>query len=388
VSSPKKTAPRKKTAPKKFALPPAQRPPRDVPRDLFLVFRAPRVGMANPQRLTNASWVWLARNRELNAWAANRHFEGPSSMAVGPGWCFNRFGRTDTELPDGRVVSIAGEHEDHYDPDFYIYNDVAVTDPSGDVAIYGYPHEVFPPTDFHSATRVGERIVVIGCLGYPSMRVPGATPVFALDTRTLAFSRLDAKGDAPGWIFEHTAALSDDEGSITVRGGKRWVRAGDVEEIRENIDDWSLDLASLAWTRLTERRWASWELARADGGPNHLFTIEMLSWTVRRGSPFGAKQVAEMEAEVGGRPDFEVYAARYAPPVEHTKVEREEDGAHNVTRIVVEGVTVRYVEGGRGVRVTVEGALAQEKVDAVVEDARRKLEALERTAYTARRLVG
>jgi len=144
---------------------------------------------------------------------------------------------------DARVVTIAGEHEDHYDPDFYIYNDVLVTHPSGELKLYGYPREVFPPTDFHSATTVGDRIVLIGCLGYPSQRRHGVTPVFALDTASLAITRLVTAGAAPGWIYEHTATLSDDGRSIVVRGGRCAVRAGGggEEEIRENFDDWSLD---------------------------------------------------------------------------------------------------------------------------------------------------
>ena len=44
----------------------------------------------------------------------------------GPVWCFSRFGTSLTELPDGRFVQIGGEHEDFYDPDFCIYNDVTV----------------------------------------------------------------------------------------------------------------------------------------------------------------------------------------------------------------------------------------------------------------------
>jgi len=55
-------------------------------------------------------------------------------------------------LPDGREVLIAGEHEDYYDPDFFIYNDVVVRAPDGKFAIYGYSKEAFPPTDFHTAT--------------------------------------------------------------------------------------------------------------------------------------------------------------------------------------------------------------------------------------------
>jgi len=38
--------------------------------------------------------------------------------------------------------------------------------------IYGYPKGVFPPTDFHTVTLVGHKIIVIGCLG----NVGGAEP--------------------------------------------------------------------------------------------------------------------------------------------------------------------------------------------------------------------
>jgi len=67
---------------------------------------------------------------------------GPSSFSVGPAWCFERFGKSETTLPEGRVVHIAGEHEDHYDPDFYIYNDVIVIGRDGSIAITGYPREI------------------------------------------------------------------------------------------------------------------------------------------------------------------------------------------------------------------------------------------------------
>jgi hypothetical protein len=44
-----------------------------------------------------------------------------------------------------------GEHEDFYDPDFCIYNDVFVHERDGSVAIYGYPESVFPPTDYDAS---------------------------------------------------------------------------------------------------------------------------------------------------------------------------------------------------------------------------------------------
>lgn len=368
--------------PKRPSLPRADRPPRAVTRDRFLVWRFPRVGARNPHPMSNPVWQWLAGRPELNAYMANAHFDGPSSMEVGPCWCNSRFGQSVTALPDGRVVAIGGEHEDHYDPDFFIYNDVLLTRPSGDIEVYGYPYEVFPPTDFHSATLVGDRIVIVGCLGHPSQRRPGVTPTFALDTSGLAISALVTTGDNPGWIFEHTAELSADGRQITVRGGERAVESGGF---RENIDDWSLDVESLSWTRLTDRRWPVWRLSRADESANKLMTIGWMSWHVGGRSVFDKEQLKSMGADLGWTPDFALYAERYAPPVEHRKLADIDDEV-GTTRIEVAGVVVRYVEQSREVRITVEGELPAEVMDALVEDARRKLGELERVAYVARGL--
>lgn len=363
-------------------------PPEDVTRDLFLVWRSPRIGLRNPHRMTNPVWAWLARQHELSAWSANAKFSGPSSSGVGPGWCASRFGRTETPLADGRVIEIGGEHEDYYDPDFYIYNDVIVRLPTGELEIYGYPHEAFPPTDHHSATLVGERILVIGCLGYSWHRAPGHTPVFALSTQTLVMTRVPTTGDAPGWLYEHAAELTADGASIVVRGGQRVVlREGEREHV-ENIDEWSLELATGVWTRLTDRRWPQWELARADGKTNQLFSIESALFYLERPSDHGREQLAELEQRLGGPPDFALFATRYAPPMAHTRLPEQGEEDWNVTRISVDGVTVRFREETSSVHVMIEGELPVEVSEAIVEDTRRKLEELERQPYVARRLAG
>lgn len=61
---------------------------------------------------------------------------------------FRRFGRSSTLLADGRLVLIGGEHEDSYDSDFCIYNDVVVRHPDGRLEVFGYPKEVFPRQTF------------------------------------------------------------------------------------------------------------------------------------------------------------------------------------------------------------------------------------------------
>src|SRR5215213_4761385 len=136
----------------------------DITPELFREWRSPRLGASNPERLTNPVWEWLVRSR-WSAYSASQHFGSSAEGRSGPGWCFARFGQSATELPDGRVVLIAGEHEDSYDPDFYIYNDVVVRRPDGAIEIFGYPRDAFPPTDFHSATLVDDRVVIVGSLG-------------------------------------------------------------------------------------------------------------------------------------------------------------------------------------------------------------------------------
>jgi hypothetical protein len=97
--------------------------PRQIPADstltpeLFRQWRSPRHGSANPERMNNPLWEWLIKAR-ISAFQATEQFHGPDPFDVGPGWCFRRFGQSKTRLSDGRLVLIAGEHEDHYDPDF------------------------------------------------------------------------------------------------------------------------------------------------------------------------------------------------------------------------------------------------------------------------------
>jgi len=352
--------------------PPEPVPPAGLTRDEFLAWRAPRLGTANPERLTNPVWSWLVRER-LNAWAANKAFDGPSSLGGSPCWCNTRFGQSRTALEDGRTILIGGEHEDYYDPDFFIYNDVIVTDATGAIEIYGYPRDVFPPTDFHSATLDGDRIVIVGCLGYTDQRARGTTPVYALALGDLSIARLETTGDAPGWIYEH-AATRDGE-ALVVRGGMRY----DGTRLVESFDDWALDLGTLRWTRSSARPWSIWQLVRTDGKSNKLFDITSYALYEH-----GRDKAVE---RIGFTPDIAQVTERYAPPMMHVAQPPHEDDDFRVHRIEVAGVVVRYTEDMAYVTVTIEGELPEATVDALIDDARRKLSAIERTEYVARRIV-
>ncbi|MFZ4761628.1 MAG: hypothetical protein ACOYK8_02295 [Alphaproteobacteria bacterium] len=166
---------------------------------------------------------------------------------VEPVWSYNRFGKSITPLKDGRFIEIAGEHEDHYDPDFCIYNDVFVHRGNGECEIYTYPREVFPPTDFHTATLVGEHIYIIGNLGYSEDRQPGYTPVYQLDINALKMKKIETRGDLPGWINRHKAYYDGE--SITIKGEKLIVTENGAEDYVDNEQEHSLCLKSLVWKK-------------------------------------------------------------------------------------------------------------------------------------------
>src|SRR5512147_2547507 len=85
-----------------------------------------RYGTAHPERVENALWERAMQEgwsgyllsqqfgAEPDDRRSRRNFSYSSyrDTTPGPFWSWQRFGRTSTPLPDGRVIHIAGEHED------------------------------------------------------------------------------------------------------------------------------------------------------------------------------------------------------------------------------------------------------------------------------------
>lgn len=224
--------------------------------DEFERQHTPRPGRFNGEDVTTAFHIAMLESGE-SAFGAGEAFGLSRSFSDTPWqhiWNADRFGQSLTGLPDGRWVQIGGEHEDGYDPDFFIYADVIVhtppSEPGGawDRRVFAYPEDVFPPTDSHTATLVEDgRIIVIGCLGYPAQRLPGETPVYALDTNTFQFQRLECMGAAPGWLHKHQAQVVA-PGVVEVWGGERCTGANKYQAVPGR---WRLDLARLQW-QMTE----------------------------------------------------------------------------------------------------------------------------------------
>jgi hypothetical protein len=251
----------------------------EITRSIFESQRQRRFGAANPERMPLAFWEWMVRGSEDDRtrdnafseknpavlgylpYAVRRFFGEEGDYSAGPIWNFDRMGATRTPHPDGRMICIGGEHEDHYDPDFCIYNDAVVIDLDGSIEIYGYPKDLFPPTDFHTATRFGNQIIIIGRLGYAEDRHLGTTPVFALDLAGYRIEQLPSHGEIPGWVFGHETEL-DEYGFIAVRGGEVVVEKYGEQIIRRNFDDFVYDIGTGTWKRLTNRKW--WQFSVTD----------------------------------------------------------------------------------------------------------------------------
>ncbi len=323
---------------------------------LFLAQCKRRFGRRNPERIRLAHWEWMVRHgggpygvRADLGLESNfpRCSDDGSCSAPDPDWCFHRFGMSRTTMPDGRTICIGGEHEDSYDPDFCIYNEVIVLPPkpgnpsvtldSGEVEIYGYPASVFPPTDFHSATLVDDRIILIGRLGYPEHRRIAHTPVYALNTATYQITELSCRGDAPGWIYKHHASFDPALHAITVRGGMA-VHPDEVE---------FRPFRAVHRLYLSDRRWE--QVSPTDD-------FRMLRFEARTGHDF-----QEPEAD-----DFKPAS------VPHTWLPPEDRGCDTFL-LDVSGVRITFEVLYTTVRVTIEGTLSRDQTDAVLSDVLEKL---------------
>jgi hypothetical protein len=217
----------------------------------YQLHKSPRFGSRNPERMEFPFWKDMIRTGG-NAYSARRRFADDRPFTEpGAVWCYQRFGSSLTQVSDGRFVQIGGEHEDYYDPDFFIYNDIVIHDGKGDFEIYGYPRDVFPPTDFHTATLCPNGIYIVGCLGYTQQRQPGFTPVYRLLLDSWRIESVQTGGENPGWIHDHRARYEPEREVIHIAGGKTHVVAEDGQShLVPSEHQFELDLTRFQWRRV------------------------------------------------------------------------------------------------------------------------------------------
>ena len=224
------------------------RPVEAVP--LFVRDRVRRFGKKNPEVMNLPFWFYMIGYGGSAYGAYDLVFGSRPERREHPIWCFRRFGQSRTEVPAREiVVLIGGEHEDSYDDDFCIYNDVVVMDAdSGGNTIYGYPRIDFAPTDFHSATLVGDEIFIVGGLGYGDDRKADRTPVYRLDLSTMRIDYVPTYGDKPGWIWKHNASYDGDTHALVVSEGEQLLSANPFAK-HQLQGVWELDLATNSWSK-------------------------------------------------------------------------------------------------------------------------------------------
>lgn len=321
-------------------------------------WQSPRRGKSNPENQTNEVWSWIVQNG-LAAYQV--HGAAGQEDSPAPAWCFDRYGRSETILPDGTKIYIGGEHEDFYDPDFYIYNDVVVKRLDGTIEVYGYPEEVFPPTDFHSATLCGEEIIIIGGLRYPEIRDYHTTWVFRLQLSDFSIHPVATAGQVPAWLTHYQAKLADSESQLIVSGGQ--VMHHPTERPVENLTTWVLDLYSFSWSARETKPFQRWILLREDECLNELRRIGTLA-KASQGS-LRSKYAKDYEAQFaqrGHRVDADLYFSRFSPPVPHQLLKADTD-EYPTRRLLISGIMVRIYEDMHEIVVTVEGVLEPDVIE-------------------------
>ncbi|MDX2039241.1 MAG: hypothetical protein SFX72_21520 [Isosphaeraceae bacterium] len=361
----------------------------DVAR--FRAEGSPSFGRSNPERIESSFRDWVVRgegvenslpilaaqaaalladpenegDRQVIDWGYPpyrvREILGLEMMEAAPTWTLDRMGATLTSLDDGGLVVVAGEHEDFYDPDFHIYNDVIVFRPTGSIEFYDYPREVFPPTDFHTATRVGDRLILIGSLSYADDRRPGVTQLYALDLMSFAITPLEATGEPPGWISRHTARL---EGStIVVEGGMIHEERGDSAVYRPNFDVHALDFETMSWSTREIRDWKMYEIVD-EGSFYYMLLPEGFDTSLLRS---GLEQFPDIP-----KMDVPLYPSDLVPE----GFVDESPQPHLLTlRLRFGSVPVKVECSHPGIEVTVEAELPESESRAIAERIRTRLEA-------------
>lgn len=330
----------------------------------------------NPTNLTNPYWQWLVKHN-VSAYDLENMVD---SKATKPLWSMGRMEQSSTLLPDGRKILIGGEFEDGYDPMFWIYNDVIVKHPDGKIEIFGYPRHIFAPTDFHTATLVGDEIWIIGSLGYGEDRDTTQTSVYKLNIHTYKIGKVETRNSI-GWVYDHSATLKYNQ--IIIKGGNIWL--GDELPIVENFDEWALNLKTLIWKNVSKKDWQVFYVERKDNNWLHLDEYKTLATESNQTSENYQSAFETIVQDTGKNPNLAVFSQLFSPPIDHEIDESEQ--AYGAFSIVIDGVKVRYKADWEHVQVYIEGKLPPYKVELLQENLRHKLSKLENMACEVKALT-
>ncbi len=352
----------------------------------------------NPTDKTNLFYQWVIKHN-LDAWSIRKiiidNYAQAKRFETPPLWCQARMGQSRTLLPDGRIVLIAGEYEDYYDPDFCIYNDVSVINTDGTIETYNYSKTFFPPTDFHTATLIDsgedQHILIVGSLSYPNDRQYSHTPVHRLDTQNFKIERV-ATRNSMGWINHHRARLQDNR--IVITGGQLLI--DDIAPLLDNIDTWVLNLNTLIWKNITQRyrKWQRFYVRRQDGNGLNLWEYKQLDEHLKTNNVNKSEQVAaytknqiekysdDIEKYTNKSPNIDIFRQLLIPPLDHkTCADKELSDSDYDHVLFIDEIKVGYKTADDScIQVIIEGKLSEDKLELLQQNLRHKLSKTENMA--------
>jgi hypothetical protein len=142
----------------------------------------------------------------------------------------------------------------------------------------------------------------------------------------------------PSWISEHEATY-DPKGGFIILHGQVIQEDRDQQRIRRNFEDYSLDMRSGVWLRLTNRNWLEFSIRREKGA----FILE------HKPTP---------EALLPRHIDYDIATC----------------GDHENLRIVVAGIPVSLTIGIKYLRIVVEGDMPEALSGRLLEEIRTNAE--------------
>lgn len=353
----------------------------------FEQFKFPQNCVQNPTNLTNPYWQWVIQHRLNPNQILNvvpnadenlrnkRHFgETTPTCECPPLWSFQRMGQTQTMLPDGREIFIGGEFDDFYDPNFCIFNDVVVKYPNGDIQIFAYPENIFPPTDFHSAILIDGYIYIIGNMGYFNQRNYNSTPVYRLNIHSYKMEKIETRNHI-GWLNQFKTSIKD--GQIIITEGK--VFDDDCSPMRENIDDWAFNPSTRTFQNLTNRHWQGFWLRRKDF--DHLLTPRywsaMLYEYLLDDDDIVNDELSRLKDFFGDKYQYDLYKSLFTPPMAHSEMILSQEHFDEVEIYVLDDIKIRYVFHFDYLQVYIQGQLDDNHLTLLQENLCHKMSKLE-----------
>lgn len=299
-----------------------------------------------------------------------------------PVWCFDRMVQSCTSLPDGRQILISGEHEDFYDPDFFIYNDVVVIHPDGQIELFEYPLDQFPPTDFHTTIfdESRHRLIIVGNISHPEYRQTHTTQVAVLDLNTMQISMPTTTGHAPNWLS--ACQLEWHIAGEVLKISQGQVMNSHISACTKNLSDWFLDVQTWEWSKSDLPAPQHWCFYRSDLNWMHLYEMSRFFSSIQLNLDSHSAQQALLES-IGTIPSLTVFEQLFQPPIAHQRIEREDENCFNRTCLQIDNQPIQYIDEMFCIELIMPHEFDPVLAQQLIEDLRSKLSLLENIEIVA-----